>query len=271
MISSQNISYPDIAALLLSHPRLVVCSVVRVQGSVPRRLGSRMVVLPDGQALGTVGGGLFESLVTADALQALAERKSKNKRYDFREIGASAEAFGAICGGNLDMFLEVVTMRKRLLIVGGGHCGRALARAAALLDDFDILLVEDRPGYAERDGLPPAVAIELMPPGWPDLAAQVTPDTYIALVSQGAQTDQAALRQVAESSAAYIGMMGSRKKVRTVLDALIAEGVPAAVLARVHAPIGLEIHSETPAEIAVAILAQIISLRAEALSPTPVD
>jgi xanthine dehydrogenase accessory factor len=261
MAHSGNITHSDIADLVRLHQRLVVCTVVRAQGSVPRRVGSRMVVLADGKTVGTVGGGLFESLVSADALAALGERQSRVKRYDFREVGASEEAFGAICGGNADLFLEVVTMPERLLIVGGGHCGRALARAAALLGNFTITVIDDRPEYAEQGDLPSEVAVELVPPEFPALASRVTPDTFVALVSQGAATDLAALSQVAESGAAYIGMMGSRKKVRTVLEALAAEGISAEALSRVHAPIGLDIHAETPAEIAVAILAQLISLR----------
>lgn len=223
-----------------------------------------MAVLPSGETCGTVGGGLFEARVAADALAALAAGESGLKGYDFREAGSSPEAFGAVCGGRAELFLEVVTLPDRLLIVGGGHCGRALALAAVLLGDFRVTVVDDRPAFAGQGDLPGAVAVVLSAPGFPDLAAGVGPETYVVLVSQGFATDQDALRRVISTDAAYIGMMGSRRKARRVLDALAGEGVPAASLARVHAPIGLEIQAETPAQIAVSILAQIIAVRAGA-------
>ena len=265
MALSDTLNYDRLDALVREHGRLVVCTVVRCQGSVPRRVGSRMAVLPNGETRGTVGGGLFEAWVTADALAALTSGESVLKAYDFREEGASPDAFGAVCGGNLDLFLEVVSVPDRLLIVGGGHCGRALARAAVLLGTFQVTLVDDRPAFAAPGELPQAVTTVLSPPGFPDLAARVGPDTSVVLVSQGFATDLDALRHVVGTDAAYLGMMGSRRKVRHVLDALTVEGVSADALARVHAPIGLEIGAETPAEIAVSILAQIISVRASRL------
>lgn len=255
-------NHGDIAGLLRQHGRFVVCLVVRAQGSVPRKAGTRMAVLPDGRTVGTVGGGLFESLVAADALAALAAGESAWKKYDFREAGASPEAFGAVCGGWAELFLEVITVPDQLLIVGGGHCGQALARAAALLGDFEVTLADDRADQEDGGGLPEGIARVRLAADLADLPALVGPRTFVALVSRGAATDAAALRRVIDSPAPYIGMMGSRRKVRTVLDGLKADGIGAERLARVHAPIGLAIGAETPAQIAVSILGQIISVRA---------
>lgn len=257
-------NHGDIDGLLRQHGRLVVCLVTRAQGSVPRKAGARMAVLPDGRTVGTVGGGLFESLVAADAGAALAAGESAWKKYDFREKGATPEAFGAVCGGWAELFLEVVSVPDQLLIVGGGHCGRALARAASLLDDFQVTLADDRAGLEDGGDLPGGVALVRLDPDLADLPAHVGPRTFVALVSRGAATDALALRRVIDSPAPYIGMMGSRRKVRTVLDGLKADGVGEERLTRVHAPIGLAIGAETPAQIAVAILAQIIAVRAGA-------
>lgn len=266
-MNSSKVSYGQIDAWLQEHRRLIVCTVIRTQGSVPRRVGARMVVLPDGTRYGTVGGGLFESLVRDEAVMVLASGKSRSKTYDFRESGTSPDAFGAVCGGTAELFFEVATMPEHLLIVGGGHCGRALARAATLLSGFRITLADARTLPDDTDeALPDSInQMQLSSDDYTELAAQVDATTYIALVSQGADTDERALRQVIATPARYIGMMGSRKKVRTVFDNLRRDGVSESLLARVQAPIGLEIGAETPAEIAVSILAQIIAARNGAL------
>ena len=263
---SASLTFARLDALLHTYRRMVVCTVVRTQGSVPRRVDARMAVLPNGTTEGTIGGGRFESLATAEARAVLADGASRVKRYDFRPEDASPDAFGAICGGNAEVFFEYVGAPDHLLIVGGGHCGRALARAAALLDDRHITLMEERPEHAERGDLPPAITLVTADTSYSGLAALVDTDTDVVLVSQGADSDERALRQVVNVNARYIGMMGSRKKVRTVFDNLRRDGFAEEALARVHAPIGLEIGSETPAEIAVSILAQIIVLRRGAKS-----
>lgn len=262
-MDSRDITYGDIENWLQEHGWLVVCTVVRTQGSVPRRVGARMVVLPDGTAYGTVGGGLFESLAMQEARAALEAGKSYVKTYDFREVGSSPQAFGAICGGTADVFYEVASLPEHLLIVGGGHCGRALAQAATLLGRFRVTLADERlPGEAlsELPPLPDNVTTVSLTGAYAELSALIDPATYVVLVSQGATTDEKALRQVINTPARYLGMMGSRKKVRTVLDHLREDGFDAALLEKVHAPVGLEIGAETPEEIAIAILAQIIQI-----------
>ncbi len=255
----------DIEPLVRLHGRIVVCLVVRAQGSVPRQAGARMAVLPDGTTVGTIGGGLFEAQVVAAAAEARRTGQSVVKLYDFREVGSSPDAFGAICGGEAEVFLEVMGRPDALLVVGGGHCGRALARAATLLGGFEVMLLEDRPDFSDGAGLPESVTVVPVDAGYTDLAARAGPHSYIALVSRGAATDEAALRAVISADAPYLGMMGSRRKARLVLDNLRRDGVEEAQLARVHAPIGLEIGAETPAEIAISILAQIIAVRAGVL------
>ncbi|HLJ56582.1 MAG TPA: XdhC family protein, partial [Chthonomonadaceae bacterium] len=197
-----------------------------------------------------------------DALNALSAGRSETKSYSFNPKGAGPTAFGAICGGRAEIFLEVIVPNDRLLIVGGGHCGRALAKMAAGLD-FSIVVADDRPEFA-RPELFPYDAVETVLHLPPDYCGLPEPDsrTYVALVSKGFVTDEAALRRVLPSAAAYIGMIGSRRKRDVVFDALRADGVKDEELARVHAPIGIEIGAESPEEIAVSILAEIIAVRA---------
>jgi xanthine dehydrogenase accessory factor len=259
----KNNLWREIATAQRGRQPIVAATVVRSTGSVPRRTGAKMLVLPDGSIRGSVGGGLFESLVVKDALEALGRRASLTKTYSFNPKGSGPQAFGAVCGGRAEIFLEVIVPSDRLLIVGGGHCGQALARMASQMD-FSIVVADDRAQFAlpelfAYDAVESVLNLPADYEGLPEADA----DTYVALVSKGYITDEAALRRVLTSPAPYIGMIGSCRKRDIVFDNLRADGVPESQLARVHAPIGIEIGAETPEEIAVSILAEIIAVRAK--------
>jgi xanthine dehydrogenase accessory factor len=242
---------------------VVVATVVCDSGSVPRHTGAKMLVFPDGAASGTVGGGIFEQLVIRDALGALGQEQSVTKSYSFNPKGTSKDAFGAVCGGRVEVFLEVVLPPDRLLIVGGGHCGRALAQAASHLD-FSIVVADDREEFSRPDDyrFENVESVLHLPADFRALP-EADARTYVALVSKGFLTDEAALRRVIDSPAAYVGMIGSVKKRDLVFGKLRGDGVSEELLARVHAPIGFKLGANTPAEIAVSILAQIIEVRAK--------
>jgi xanthine dehydrogenase accessory factor len=244
---------------------LVVATIVRDSGSVPRRTGAKMLIIADGSTRGTIGGGAFEAEVLRDALDALKMRRSVTHAYVFQpgqSTLAEARTFGAVCGGRVEVFLEVIMPRERLLIVGGGHCGRALARASQLLG-WEIVLCDDREAWSGHDDLPPQVEVLRIAPDAHDLPT-VDESTFVVLVGKGYPLDEAALRHLLPSSALYIGMIGSRRKKQTVFDNLRRDGFSDEQLNRVHAPIGLDIGAETPEEIAVSILAEIIQVRAGA-------
>jgi len=260
--------WDDVARELRARRGVVVATVVRDSGSVPRRTGAKMMVYGDGRTRGTVGGGIFEVLVVRDALACLQSGRSGTRSYTFSPKGTAKDAFGAVCGGRVELFLEAVMPPDRLLIVGGGHCGKALAQAASLLN-FSIVVADDREEYAKSEEYPftGVEAVLHLPADFEGLPAP-DPQSYVVLVSKGFLTDEAALRRVIDSPAAYIGMIGSVNKRETVFDKLRADGITEEQLARVHAPIGLEIGADTPQEIAVSILAQIIQERAKRAAGT---
>src|SRR3954465_6851554 len=130
-----------------------VVTVAATSGSVPRQPGSKMFVYSDGKTSGTIGGGKFESLVIAEAQVAMEQKKPLLKTYPLRE--GETDSFGAICGGEVTVFIEPQTTSESLFLIGAGHCARAIARLAAECG-LSVTMIDDR-GELLVD-LPPAVA-----------------------------------------------------------------------------------------------------------------
>ncbi len=249
--------YRDIIELLDRNEKVVLATIVSAHGSTPRAAGAKMLVLPDGSFRHTVGGGIFESLVIQDALVVMQSGKSVIKNYSFNQEGKYAT--GAVCGGQVEVLIEMITNAPQLMIIGGGHVGQALAKAALLLD-FNIIIVDDRKEYSESGQSEERIKRLHVPADYSTLP-EITENSYICLVTKGYPSDEAALRQVIESPAKYIGMIGSKKKIRTVYDNLQKDGFDKKLFERIHAPIGLDIGADSPEEIAISILAEIIRIK----------
>jgi xanthine dehydrogenase accessory factor len=155
-----------------------------------------------------------------------------------------------------------VLPRVRLLIVGGGHVGQAVARLAAEVD-FDVWVLDDRERYAGRDRFPTAQRLLVgdIGPTLKELAPTLNPSTYCLIVTRGHNHDEEALYHLAPARAGYVGMIGSKRKIRLIFEDLIAKRLTPDVLARVHAPLGFDIGSQTVPEIAVSIVAELIACR----------
>ena len=170
-----------------------------------------------------------------------------------------AQANGLICGGRMDVHIDPLAPTPRLYIVGAGHVGHELARAAAPAG-FLIHVVDDREKFANAERFPQAEVVVESIPTWLH-SVELPPVAYVVVVTRGHQHDLDAMRALAARDLRYLGLIGSRAKVARIYEALLAEGMPAECLERVHAPIGLEIGAITPAEIAVSILAELIAIR----------
>lgn len=233
---------------------ICVATIVAVKGSTPRGVGTKMLIRADGSSLGTVGGGAMEQRVIEDALQALVQGASILVHYSLR---GESEQDLAICGGEMQVFLEVLAPERELLIIGGGHVGLCLAQLAAILG-FRIVVVDDREEFANRERFPMADRTLAIPIEALREAVSISARTHVVIVTRDHVHDEEALEAVLGSPAKYIGLVGSRRKVASVFEHLLAKGFTAEGLARVYSPIGLDIGSETPAEIALSILAEII-------------
>lgn len=233
-------------------------TIVRANGSTPQRIGAKLLVFPDGRTVGTIGGGCYENDAIGRAREVIASGKPALVKYDLNDD--FVEESGLICGGQMEVYIDPISPAPRLYIVGAGHVGFHLARAAADAG-FRIHIVDDREKFANRERFPSAEAIVVDDiPAWLH-RADVPSNAYVVVVTRGHTHDFDALRALAARDLRYLGLIGSRAKVVRVFEALLAEGMPPECLERAHAPIGLDIGAVTPAEIAISILAELIAVR----------
>lgn len=241
----------------------VIVTLIADRRDIRARPGTRMVIFESGRVEGAIDP-LFDPLLVTEAAEALETQASRMRSYVLDDAGGRR---ARLQEGVLDVFFEVLHRPPLLVVVGCGHIAVPLVKLAKLID-FEVVAIDDRPEYATRERFPDADNILVGP--YPEMLGRVPIDsgTYIVLVTRGHVHDQACLEQVLGSPAAYIGMIGSKHRVRTVLRHLEEEGIDPPRLQRVYAPIGLDIASHTPAEIAVSIIAEIISVRRGGKAPS---
>lgn len=278
--------------------RVVLCTVVGTRGSTPQSKGAKMLVVWDGRTIGTLGGGCVEAEVRKRALQQLSENVSQ--LLEFRLDHDFGWDDGLICGGVMEIYAQVldrerdgafraawVALRDKvptilripyeqkgaareyveelglpptLVIAGAGHVGQALGDLAAKLD-FGVVVIDDRADYASESRFP-AAARRIVGDIESELRRfPIDAGTYVVIVTRGHRHDGQALEAVIDSKAKYIGLIGSKAKIKLIYDDLVAKGVSAEKLSRVHAPIGYDIGAVSVPEIAVSIAAELIAIR----------
>jgi xanthine dehydrogenase accessory factor len=250
--------FAALAEALEQGEEVALVTIVGSTGSTPQRVGAKMLVYADGRTVGTIGGGCYENDAFWKARETIKARRPLNVKYELTDD--IAEESGLICGGQMEVFIEPVEPSPDVYIFGAGHVGYFLARMAHDTG-FRVHVIDDREKFAstERFGHGIDVIVDDIP-GW--LATHALPPTaYAVVVTRGHKHDIDALRALTGSPLRYVGLIGSRAKVKRIFDALREEGAPADVLRRVHAPIGLDIGAITPQEIAVSILAELIGVK----------
>jgi xanthine dehydrogenase accessory factor len=249
--------YQAISELETRNEAGVLCTVIRTRGSTPRHATSKMLVYPDGHILGTVGGGGMEQQVIAASLEGL--RDGQPRLLEFTMVDPSRGDVG-VCGGTVEVFVEPILPKPVLVVIGAGHVGKAVAHLAHWLG-FHVAVNDDRPEFCTPEAVP--AADEYYPCTMAELPGRlaITPWTYLVLTTRGMDVDVKGLPELLDTPAAYLGVIGSQRRWSETRKQLIEAGVAEEKLARVHSPIGMELHAETPEEIAVSILSEIISLR----------
>jgi len=235
-----------------------LATVVSVKGSVPRHEGSKMLIYADSRFVGTVGGGAMESLVIQQALVALSDGQTRMCSYTLNDLAAGDPG---ICGGTVEVFIEPLAFVPHLLVIGGGHVGKALAQLSKWMD-FRVTLSDDRAEFCNREYLPGMDEYIVCKPAEITQHTKIDRQTYIAAVTRGLPVDINLIPALLATDAAYIGLIGSRRRWALTAKALREQhGLSSDQLKRVHAPIGLELQAESPKEIAISIMAEIVMLR----------
>jgi xanthine dehydrogenase accessory factor len=250
--------YEELLRLRRDGKKAALATIVRIRGSVPSFQTAKMLIREDGSTVGSVGGGCVEADVWAAAQDAIKEEKSRVMTFDLTD--ESMADSGLICGGKLEIFVEPVLPVPRAIIFGAGHISTQLSKIATTAG-FKTWIVDDRPIYANETRFPEAERI--FSDSFESAFSQIEPDknTYLIIVTRGHQEDENVLRWAMETDARYIGMIGSKRKIRTIAKKLENEGIPQEQLHSAHMPIGLDIGAIVPEEIAVAIVAEMIHYR----------
>jgi xanthine dehydrogenase accessory factor len=240
-------------------------TIVSTTGSTPQRVGAKMLVFADGRTVGTIGGGCYENDAFGKARHAITTRTPQLVHYELSDD--FAQETGLICGGQMDVYIEPIEPSPELYVIGAGHVGFHLARVAHEVG-FRVHVVDDREKFANAERFPTATEILVEDiPAW-IARTNLPPYAYAVIVTRGHTNDLEALRALAPRELRYLGLIGSRAKVARIYAELEADHLPADVLRRVHAPIGLDIGAVTPQEIAVSIVAELIAVKHGKEHPT---
>jgi xanthine dehydrogenase accessory factor len=234
---------------------VALATIIQTQGSMPRHAGTKMLIYADGQIVGTIGGGAMEAQVIQAALATLRDSQPRLETYTLNNL---AKGDVGVCGGTAQIFIEPILTAPQLLIIGVGHVGVALAELGKWAG-FRVVLCDDRAEFCHAGYVPNMDAYIVCKPD--DIQEHIHIDnrTFIAALTRGLPIDISLIPALLATDAAYIGVIGSKRRWALTVKELISQhGIIPSNLARIHAPIGLEIEAETPKEIAISILAEII-------------
>jgi len=231
--------------------------IVNATGSIPSFETAKMLVREDGSIVGTIGGGAGEAAVIREAKEALATGRPKLLSFDLHENPRLD--LGMVCGGSLNVFVEAIQPAPVAYLFGAGHVGRLVAQAAKIAR-FEVEVVDDRPDFANPQRFPEARAIHAGEVEAALKALKPNARSLVFIATRGHLFDAVALRWAVDTPAAYIGMIGSKRKVRFVYDKLKRDGVTDEQFARVNAPVGLDVGAVTPEEIAISVVAEMIAV-----------
>lgn len=229
-------------------------TVTKSTGSAPGRVGNTMLVFKDGSIVGTCGGGKVEYNVIKEAVKCLEENISKPFSYKLNEQGE----IGMICGGLMEGFIDVVKNDKNLIIIGGGHIGNYLYNISSELG-FNVTIVDERLEFANKERFPNANVVF---GEYRDVLKDViVKDSYIVITTKGHTSDYEALKEVVNKDYKYLGLIGSKRKISTLMKDAVNDGLNVVNNSRLFSPIGLDIAKNDPAEIALSIIAEILLIK----------
>jgi xanthine dehydrogenase accessory factor len=250
--------YDEVIRLRKMGQKCALATIVQVRGSIPSYESAKLLVREDGSFIGTIGGGCVEAEVWNAAREVMETERPKHLSFNLGQDAAYDS--GLICGGQLDIFIEPVIPPPAAYVFGAGHISKSLCKIASLTG-FSTTVIDDRESFANRERFPDAA--EVVAGEYEQVFQKLTivESSYIVIVTRGHRDDMRVLRWAVETPARYIAMIGSRRKVISVVKELEKEGVSRDRLERIFAPMGLEIGAVSPEEIAVSVVAEMIAVR----------
>ena len=254
--------FEEIVRMRRAGQRGALATIVHTNGSIPSYESSRMLVHEDGSIVGTIGGGCVEADVWAAAKEVLV--KETPRKMVFHLNNEATYDNGLICGGTLEIFVEPILPQPIAYIFGGGHISLALAKSAHAAG-FAIVVIDDREQFANKDRFPMAQEFYT---SYEAAFAQIQPNasSYLVIVTRGHRDDMRVLAWAVRTSPRYVGMIGSKRKVLSVYQALEKQGYSPEEFSGVYAPMGLDINALSPEEIAISITAELVAVRRNAQS-----
>ena len=249
--------YQELVKVISRGERAVLATIITSQGSAPRKAGAKMLIKADGTFVGTIGGGGTEHKIRRNVNEVMKSGEPQIVRFD---LSGKDEALAMICGGQMEVFLEPILPAETLYLFGAGHISQSTTTMAKMMG-FRVVVIDPRPEYNNVDRFPEAdsLIVEEYESAFSKLG--VDENSYIVIYTTGYVVDEQCLHFAVGTKAKYIGMIGSKKKIKEVKEHLRQKGVASEQLDRVHSPMGLEIGAETPEEIAISILAELIKLK----------
>ena len=252
------------AAIESGRPAALV-TVIGMAGSTPRSSGTRMLVYGDEEILGTVGGGTFEHRVISQAIEAILE--SRPRRY----AAHLSRDLGMCCGGAMEVYIEPLESQVDLIIYGAGHVGTATANLAHKAG-YRVTVVDERDEFADPSRFDEGVDVRCADPIRQLEQVAWGIDAYHLVVTHSHQLDQDLVAAMLPKPLGWLGMIGSRAKVAKFFLRFKAAGIDEGLFSKLSAPVGLDIGAETPDEIAVSIVAELIRVRRRApQTPKPLS
>lgn len=250
--------FEEIVKLRRDGRRGALATIINVRGSIPSFQTAKMLVRDDGSLVGTIGGGCVEADVWQAAREVMEQEKPRTLTFNLNEN--PKDDTGLVCGGTLEIYIEPILPTSVIYLFGAGHVAASVYKVATLAG-FEVVVVDDREAYANRERFPQAR--EVIARDFEQAMAELTPSesSFIVIATRGHRDDMRVLRWAVQTRAGYVGMIGSRRKTITIYKELENEGMSPELFARVASPIGLEIGALTPEEIAVSVVAELIAAK----------
>ena len=250
--------FAALASALEAGEPVALVTITGSTGSTPQRVGAKMLVYADGRTVGTIGGGCYENEAFWKAREAIDSRKPVNMSFELNDD--FAQETGLVCGGQMDVFIEPVEASPELFVFGAGHVGHFVGKMAHEVG-FRVHVIDDREKFANTERFGPGIDVIVDDiPTWLDKHS-LPALAYAVVVTRGHRHDLETMRGLLRTPLRYLGLIGSKAKVKRIFDMLREEGVTPDTLRPVHAPIGLDIGAITPQEIAVSIVAELIAVK----------